>query len=474
MAVVVGDARIEIRDVVSVARQGARVSLAPDARDRMDASHAVVLDWISRGEPVYGATTGVGVLKREHAPDAVGPDLLDRHDLAQGPATEHDTVRAAAFCLLTTLCLGHSGVRGAVGEELSLLLNEDRLPEVRSFGSIGIADLTPLAALGRSIFERFDPAPSEALAVIDNNAYSVGASTLAIHDARMLANAMEVTGAVALEGFAASLAPLDEATVSARPYPGLIKSAARVRALLQGGVVATARAARDLQDPLTFRDLAHVCGALRDALTFAETQVTIELNSHQGNPFVDVGRGTVHPSANFDALPLAHALDTVRIALASAVTSTQERILKLLDSAWSGLPTGLTPTAEGDSGLTILGIVAQSIAAEARLLAQPVSFELTSTTHAEGIEDRMTSAPLAARRLAEMVVLGERLAAMELVVAAQAIDLRASGPLGKGTGQAHRAVRGLVPFMASGDPVPRDFEAVRALLRSPLFVAEET
>ena len=130
-------------------------------------------------------------------------------------------------------------------------------------------------------------------------------------------------------------------------------------------------------------------------------------------------------------LPLAAALDFLRIALAPVLTSANERVMKLLHAGFSGLAPGLAARPDlGDDGYTEFGVAGQAIAAEARLLAAPVSFELVSSTQAEGIEDRMTMAPLAARRLAEMVALGERLVAIELVVAARAIDLRAGGPLG--------------------------------------------
>ena len=138
----------------------------------------------------------------------------------------------------------------------------------------------------------------------------------------------------------------------------------------------------------------------------------------------------------------------------------------MLETPWSGLPTGLA-TQEGtsDPALTYLGIAGQALAAEARLLAQPVSFEMASSAHAEGIEDRMTMAPLAARRLAEMVELGERIVAGELVVAAQAIELRGVSPLGRGTAEAFDVVRKRVPFVGPGDPVPDPgtlLEAIRS------------
>jgi histidine ammonia-lyase len=106
------------------------------------------------------------------------------------------------------------------------------------------------------------------------------------------------------------------------------------------------------------------------------------------------------------------------------------------------------------------------LTAEARLLAHPVSFELASSTHAEGIEDRTTMAPLAARRLGEMVELGERLLAIGLVISCQAIDLRAPERLGAGSGRAHELVRERIPFMGEGEPLPADLEPVRELVRS--------
>ncbi|TMD29417.1 MAG: hypothetical protein E6I94_06635, partial [Chloroflexi bacterium] len=155
-----------------------------------------------------------------------------------------------------------------------------------------------------------------------------------------------------------------------------------------------------------------------------------------------------------------------------------ERVVKLLETPWSGLPTGLAPASgEGagadagtnagstEAGLSYLGIAVQSLAAEARLLAAPVSFELASTSHAEGIEDRTTMAPLAARRLADMVGLGQRIVAVEMVVAAQAAELRGHSPHGRGTAAALAAVRKVVPSLEPGGEVP-DVEPLVAVLQS--------
>ena len=137
-------------------------------------------------------------------------------------------------------------------------------------------------------------------------------------------------------------------------------------------------------------------------------------------------------------LPLAAALDLVRIALAPVLTSACKRTLKLLASQFSGLPARpLGDPRSPEDALSEFGVATAALAGEARLLAQPVSFELATTTIAEGIEDRMTMAPLGARRLGEMVGLGERIAAIELVIAAQAVDLRTPRALGRATGELH-------------------------------------
>src|SRR5581483_8202841 len=119
-----------------------------------------------------------------------------------------------------------------------------------------------------------------------------------------------------------------------------------------------------------------------------------------------------------------------------------------------------------ESALSEFGVPAQALAVEAKLLAQPVSIESASTSHHEGIEDRVTLAPLAARRLGQMVELGERLVAIELVVAAQAIDLRGRPQLGRATARAYDAVRARLPMTAKGEPPPQDLEPVCALVRS--------
>jgi histidine ammonia-lyase len=250
-----------------------------------------------------------------------------------------------------------------------------------------------------------------------------------------------------------------------------VVSLERIRALLEGSYLWDPDAARNLQDPLTFRCLPQVHGAARDALDFTRRQLEIELNASQENPLILMDEDRIVSVANFDVLPLAAALDFLRISLAPALTSAAERALKLLQGHLSGLPDALAPRQGlAENSLGEFGVAVQGLTAEARLLAHPVSFELVTTTHAEGIEDRMTMAPLAARRLAEMVGLSEAVIAIELVIACQAVDLRGCKPLGAGTRRAYEATRKLVPFMGEGDPLPPDLEPLRELIGAGGFI----
>jgi histidine ammonia-lyase len=338
---------------------------------------------------------------------------------------------------------------------------------------MGQGDLAPMADLAHGILGDFALAPKEALALLNNNAFSTAQAALAVADSGRLLDAADVAGAFDLEAFAANISILHPAVARTRPYDGLREALARLTGLLDGSYLWEEGAARNLQDPLTFRSLPQVHGAARDALAYARRQLEIELNASQENPIVVADERRIVSVGNFDILPLAAALDFLRIALAPVLTSADERLIKLLQSPLTGLPEGLAVShGLAEDSLTEFSVVAQALTAEARLLAQPVSFELVTTTHAEGIEDRMTMAPLSARRLAEMVGLGERLVAIELVIAAQAVDLRGRPALGAGTRRAYELVRERVAFSGSGEPVPQDLEPVRELIRSGAFSKE--
>jgi histidine ammonia-lyase len=466
MTVVLSGDTLTIEETVRVARAAEPVELSEDALRRMAAARAVVERTLADGVEAYGVTTGVGVrlrfrdLKQGH--DAL---LLRQHLIAQGPPLAADVVRAAALRLANAFAQGLSAARPELAQLLVARLNDGRLPAVRSLGSVGQSDLALTAELAVGVLGDDAPAPGEGIALLNQSPFAAGHAALAVHDLRTLLETMSVAGALDLEALAANREQLlHPAIASARPSPGVREALGRLRALVAGSGV-TARA---LQDPLTFRTLPQHLGAARDALAFVETQVGRELNAHQSNPLVVVDEQRLVSLGDFEVVGLATALDLARLILGQVLTTAAGRTVKLLQAHLTGLPEGLgARPGLAESALSELGISAQSIASEARLLAHPVSLELVSTDQAGGIEDRMTMAPLAARRLAEQVVLGARLVAIELLVAAQACDLRAE-PLAPGAARAHAAVREVVPFVGEGDPLPELEPLVARILEGGL------
>lgn len=475
MTVVLTGRDLDRQQLVRVARGKDRVELDANARARMIASRRIVKTALDRGDAIYGSNTAVGVLKRVGvaAGDADGyaASMNRHHIVGQGPEAPEDVVRATMLRLANHFAEGSAGVRPELADRLVDALNSGETPRLRTIGSVGQADLAPLADLAAALFEGATLEAGEGTALLDNNAFSTGWAALAMTDAVALLDSMDVAGALSLEGLSANPTMLHAAIGDVRPYPGLRRTLDRFRELLSGSAIWEPGTARHLQDPLSFRNLPQIQGACRDVLDHVEAQLSIELNASQGNPIVVAAEERVISVANFEILPLAAALDYLRLILATALTSSAERTVKLLGAPWTGLPTGLTPLpGTTEAGLTYLSLAAQSLAVEARLLAQPVSFELISTSHAEGIEDRTTMAPLAARRVAEMVALGERIVAIELVVGAQATDLRGLRR-GRGTEAAVAVVRAVVPFLDTGDSVA-DVEPLVARVRDGAFAGE--
>jgi len=469
MTIMLNGSDLTVTQVVAAARHGEAVALAPAAVAAMRRARTVVEQVLNDGEPVYGLTTGVGERKAFLLDPAerqrFNHRLVLNHRIAQGDAAPGDVVRGAMLCLANSYAKGVTGVRPELAEMIVTLLNEGFAPPVRRLGSIGQGDLGPMADLAHGLITRsgFEVAENEGLALVSSNAFTTAWACIATAEADALLSVFDVAGALDLEAFGANLTCLHPVIEQTRPFPGLAATLHQLRLLLAGSYLWRPGAARFLQDPLTFRCIPHIHGAARDALGYARTILQIELNSSQSNPVVVVPtgneQGRIVSVGNFDIGPLAAALDFLRIAFAPVVTSANERAVKLLQAPYSGLSTGLAAQAGSpDDALSELAVAGQAITVEARTLAHPVSYELASSVKGEGIEDRATMAPLSARRLADMIQLCARVAAIEFVVAAQAIDLRAPGQLGLGTGRAYRMVRELVPFTQADGTLPPDLE----------------
>ena len=279
---------------------------------RMAAAREVVERYIAEGRPAYGLTTGLGARVVESLPsDALAE--FSRHTVlgranSVGAPLPTEVVRAAVLVRANGLAHGGSGARPELADALLALLEHGVHPIVPSIGSIGAGDICVLAhialvligegeaefhgelmpgvqALAAAKLEPLDLAPKDGLAVISSNAVSVACAALALVDGRAALEAAHAAAALSFEGFRASLTPLDDRVVEARPAPGQATCAAALRTLLAGGSLATS-GGRRLQDPLSFRCVSQVHGSLATALELLSDALEPELNGAGDNPLV--------------------------------------------------------------------------------------------------------------------------------------------------------------------------------------------
>src|SRR6201996_3090 len=478
--------------VRSVAREGTAVTIADAAAARIRAANDVVHEAIRTNTAVYGVTTGLGSRVTDRVSDAEGTEFSLRtirgRAVAVGEPLGTELTRAALLVRLNGVCAGGSGASPAVAELLTGMLNEGVHPVIPSSGSVGAADLCLMAHVGLAMIGEGEaessgvrmsaaraltqagliplvPGPKDGLAICSSNAVSAGTAALALDDARALLDAAQIAAALSMEGFRASLTPLDPRVVAARPQPGQGWSAAGLRQLLQGGSLTEPEAARRLQDPLSFRVASQLHGSLYSALEMLAAAVEPELNGAADNPLVLVDDGEIVSTGNFQVPGLALALDTVAIGIAQIASGIAERQTRLKTTRLSGLPRALVEQPDGSAtqtGLMALTRTAESLRLEIRHLSSP--FAIHASVSADGVEDDSTGAAQAAYRVADQLNRLRLLIAGELLTAAQAVDLAAPERLGAGTAEALRCVREVIAPVTEDRALGPDVERLAAAL----------
>jgi histidine ammonia-lyase len=475
---------LDIEDVVRVARDSAQVELAPAALDRMAGARAVVERYVAEGRPAYGLTTrlGAGVVQTL-SEDAIAE--FSRHTVrgragAVGPRFATEIVRAALLIRANGLARGGSGAQPQVAELLVAMLNAGVHPVVPSLGSLGAADLFVLAhaglvlhgegeaeyrgerlpgrdALAAAGLEPLVLAPKDGLAAISSTAASAACGALGLADARAALAALQSAAALSLEAFRASLTPLDERVAAARPAPGQAACAAELRGLLAGGSLA-ASGGRRLQDPLSLRCVSQVHGTVAVALQSLADALEPELNGAGDNPLVLADDGEIVSTGNFLAPALTLAADAVALAFAQAARLSAARCWRLCDSRLTELPQNLAPADTTGAGVAPLVKVADALVIDVVHHAAPVT--LAAAPGTEPVEDVATGSLAATHRLADLLERVRLLVALELVVAAHAVDLAAIDRLGAGTRAIHAAVREHAAPIQADRPLGADVERV--------------
>ena len=305
--------------------------------------------------------------------------------------------------------------------------------------------------------------PRDGLALANHLSITVARAAQAAVATRRAYRGAQTAAALSLTAFGANLAPLSERLLALRPLPGQAMAAAELRDLLAGSPLWEPSRARRLQDPLSLRNLPQIHGTLAAALAALEAHLEIELNGASDNPAVLGDTGEVISTGNYFASELAMALDGASRAFVHVAMAQLARTAKHLDPTLSGLPAFLAPPGGGSNGFAPLMKTAEGTVAELVQAAQPGP--LWPSVNALGVEDCVSGAPVAAASLARVASLSPSLSAIELIVAAQAVDLRGDAPARLGApGGTHGWVRSLSGPLTADRPLGEEVARIAAIL----------
>ncbi|HEY7211363.1 MAG TPA: histidine ammonia-lyase [Bryobacteraceae bacterium] len=489
--------RLSLEEIDAVADQKLTVRLAAAARERMRASRQVIQAVLREERVVYGVNTGFGKLSDVHIPhedlEKLQVNLVRSHCCGLGrPLSERET-RAMMLLRANVLARGNSGCRVELVEMLLAMIERGVHPVIPEKGSVGASgDLAPLAHLALSLIgegkarwrdtevtsaealrsagiEPFRLSAKEGLALLNGTQAMTAAGGLAIWRAQRVAALADLAGAMTLEGLLGTPSAFDPRIHGARPHAGQIAAAAHLRELLENSEIRRSHLVGDprVQDAYSLRCMPQVHGAVRGVLNHVREVIEVETGSATDNPLV-FEDGAVLSGGNFHGAPVALALDYAAIAMTDLISIGERRIDRLVNpDVNEGLPPFLSGHPGLSSGYMLAQICAAALLNEAKVLAHPASVDNVPTSGDK--EDHVSMGMTAALKLREIVSNAERVLAIELVTAAEALDYRAPLRSSLAIEEARALIRALVPRLTEDRPLSEDIEKLSESIRSGRF-----
>ncbi|MCI0476674.1 MAG: histidine ammonia-lyase, partial [Anaerolineales bacterium] len=431
-------------------------------------------------------------------------NLILSHCAAVGDPLPEEIARATMAIRANTLAKGFSGVRACVIETLIEMVNRGVHPIIPAKGSVGASgDLAPLSHLvlvltrdaedrddesGEAIFRgermsgkramelanipRIELQAKEGLALNNGATVSAALAALAIADAENLARHADLAAALSLEAIVGRASPFDAHIHRAAGHAGQIETARNIAALIEGSQVIDSTS--KVQDAYSFRCAPQVIGAARDAIAYTRKIITEEINAATDNPliFLDLeGENKSRSGGNFHGESVALEMDLLKNAVAEIGNISERRVFRLTSAHLSdGLPMMLVEGGGTNSGLMMAQVTAASLVSDSKTLAHPDSVDSIPTSADQ--EDHVSMSTNAARRAREIVWNTTRILAIELIAAAQGIDLRLKNlgrdatMLGHGTRIAHARIHRAIPFLERDRVLSKDIERAVELIES--------
>lgn len=453
MNVTISGKGLTIDDVAAVARKRAKVLVSKDSIARVQKGRNILERYIADGKKLYGVTTGFGDFSKVFisAEDAaqLQVNLIRSHNAGVGAPVPEDVARATMLARANFLASGMSGCRPVILERLVAAINADIYPFIPQKGSVGASgDLAPLAAMAACLMgegfaivngekrpslevlkennlEPIELSFKEGLALINGDTLMVGYACLLTYDALQLCKVSDIALSMTIESIVGVMEAFDERLQTARGYQGQVDSARNVRAITKGSKILSGEPLR-VQDSYVIRCSPVILGASREGITFVRRQVEQELNGACDNPLVFLDDEVVLAGGNFHGQPLALPLDFLKVAVSELADSSERRMERMINKVYSNMPPFLIENGGLNSGFMVPQYTAAGLINLNKGLSWPNSVD--SISLCAGQEDHVSMGTNSALTAYEVVQNVQYVLAIELLIAAQALEFAKDKP----------------------------------------------
>ncbi len=486
---------MSLGDLRQLYRSGHQIRLDDAAWPKIKQSRKIVEDIITEGRTAYGINTGFGLL----ASTAIADDKLEElqsnlvlsHSTGVGKDLPDDVVRLIYSLKISSLSQGHSGIRPATITAFIDFVNAGLIACIPEKGSVGASgDLAPLAhmtlplmgegyvrmagekILARDALKKQGLSPislsaKEGLAFLNGTQVSTALALVGLFQAEDIFASAVVAGALSIDALMGSRAPFDARIHAARRQPGQMAVAPKYLELLKGSSIMKSHMdCEKVQDPYSLRCQPQVMGACLDIINNAARTLHIEANATTDNPLI-FDNGDIVSGGNFHAEPVAFAADSLALAICEIASISERRQAILIDPKMSDLPAFLVKDSGVNSGFMIAQVTAAALVSENKTLAHPASVDSIPTSANQ--EDHVSMATFGARRLGEMAFNSATVIAIELLAAAQGIDLRAPEKTSRILQDLHGKIREKVRHYHKDRYFAPDIEAITLLVMEGVF-----
>ena len=463
---------LTIERIDEIIRNGYKIELSEDARNRIVRCRKYLDEKIKReNEPIYGVTTGFGSLcKVSIEADQLSElqvNLITSHACGVGDRVPNDIVKIMILLKIQNMSYGYSGCKLDTVERMIDFFNNDVYPVVYMQGSLGASgDLVPLAHLclpmlgmgeveyqgqrmsGTELLQKMNWSPiklasKEGLALLNGTQNMAAFAVWALINAKRLSTWADKISTMSLEAFDGRIDPFIHAVHVLRPHKGQIETADFICRLLEGSELIK-QPKVNVQDPYSFRCIPQVHGAVKDTIHYVYSVIDREINSVTDNPIVCEDEDAIISAGNFHGEPIAMPLDFLAIALSELSNISERRIYRLV-SGTRGLPSFLVANPGVNSGFMITQYTAAAVVSQNKSLGMPASVD--SIPSSQDQEDHVSMGANAATKLYNVVFNTEKVLAIELFNAAQALDFRRPLKSSPAIEAIYEAYRKIVPFL---------------------------